>query len=559
MILPIRPEINALVEKIENFERRESFKRIEELLITENDSKLNLKENFLLIHYYLNYNKNTKKFKEIIDLFLKYKNEYNKLQEIDIELNIIYLVTEIYFSKKENYENILVIKEEIEKLIESYASQSEASNKSLVWSFILWFYIQIALYFFNNEDKEKGFFYYDEAIDKSTSLSKYYYLNIAHLNCLQFIDIKSEYQTFQLYAETYIQTAERGPVIYKALSYHFLSMIYGRRGFIKKAIEYKLIALEIITNCSLLEAKEMWVPEICNGLGVYYNQSGKFTKSIEYFELGLKNQREGTGLLHGNLGEMYLDHGNYSKAEEHLQLSLQEILSISQENYYFLGEAYFYLYKLYLKLGDKVKTNFYFIKLEEIIEKDITESMTRLRNNSWFDIAKAMMFIEKKSFKSLSSAKDLLINVVENSLNDADKIVPAIFLLLDISILEYNYFAEKEGLHEIEELFTKLSEITEEMSSVVLKIESMILRGKFELVKGNHSNFLVYLNKSKDLAVEYNITKFTDFINSEIKNFNSEIQKWQTVINDNTTVSQKLDLDNLESYISEVRNILKTD
>ena len=95
--------------------------------------------------------------------------------------------------------------------------------------------------------------------------------------------------------------------------------------------------------------------------------------------------------------------------------------------------------------------------------------------------------------------------------------------------------------------------------SIPLKIESLILQGKFEIVLGNYLKFETHFNQAKDLASEYELENYKKWINKELTSFKSEIQKWQNLLKLNSSLYQRLEAVELETYVKDVRKILNAE
>lgn len=83
-----------------------------------------------------------------------------------------------------------------------------------------------------------------------------------------------------------------------------------------------------------------------------------------------------------------------------------------------------------------------------------------------------------------------------------------------------------------------------------------MLQGKLELVKGNFDIFELLLTQAKELATVFELNSYLEWINTELTNFKSELQKWHVLLSTNVPLKERLEAVELEIYVKDVQKLL---
>ena len=215
----------------------------------------------------------------------------------------------------------------------------------------------------------------------------------------------------------------------KVKSLMLSSELYHHGGDLKKAICFGENAHSLINQMNDAE----WMASISRLLARQYRQVGLYERAKKYIFKGLEASKgitdfharnEAEGLLNQEMAFHEMEVGNYVKAIEYIEYSLNNFEKINSENegrtraasYQLLGDAYF-------KLNDYDVSESYYKKAEELLKKgSCTLGLVynglggiRLKQKNWKDAE----FYLKKAEKIADTSKSLkLKKAVYSNIND---------------------------------------------------------------------------------------------------------------------------------------------
>ena len=102
-----------------------------------------------------------------------------------------------------------------------------------------------------------------------------------------------------------------------------------------------------------------------------------------------------------------------------------------------------------------------------------------------------------------------------------------------------------------------LKDLANNLISIPIKIHSFLIQGNLELINGNVKSFESYYNLALDLANEYQLDFFITIITSKLTDFKNEVQNWKNIINETSTIVDRLEKIDLLEYIEMAKPITK--
>ena len=256
---------------------------------------------------------------------------------------------------------------------------------------------------------------------------------------------------------------------------------------------------------------------------------------------------------YNNFSQVYSESGDYQTALEY-QNKAQTIRKIKDHSLgNFTFRNLFNLVFLNLKVGNLKEAQNNFEILEYQFQNNKGFNYFNNLQNAYI-ITKALLLIEEKTMKTTVEAQELLQTIVVESNLTTPDILEALLPLIDLTIQEYKIYQKQEVFESIESFISRLRELAEIMNSIPIKIRLLIVLGKLDLILGKHSSFEKLFSEAKRLASEYDLKAYEELIDEESKK--SEISKWKSLLINNASLAERLDIVNLANYVRDASTLL---
>lgn len=370
----------------------------------------------------------------------------------------------------------------------------------------------------------------------------------------------------------YYRNEKNANPLYCSFIFIFISNYYLDKD-LKLSLKYIDEAFNNINSNQVEKGNEFLIDLMLNyyrNKGYILELMGNIEGSIEASKSALKylnlfqehhNQVPASyGIILGDLGEAIAQTGNLNLALEY-QL---EALNSRIEEYesklshfwlteFYLAESYYQLIQLYLKLGKENDAKRYFTEFEKLIQSEQQDKLDKKIKNQ-FKLAKGLIFRYGDSFEDIGKAKILLLEVI-NGTDRFEIMADAIVPLIDITIKEYKLFQSQKNFQEILYLINKLEELGEKNNSITLKIYSLLLGGKIELINGNIEKTENMYKESIKIAKDFNLSSLVTETTLELEVLQKDMGNWKKILLD-SSIKERFDLLNLEDYIKESKKLL---
>ena len=126
--------------------------------------------------------------------------------------------------------------------------------------------------------------------------------------------------------------------------------------------------------------------------------------------------------------------------------------------------------------------------------------------------------------------------------------------LIDLYIQEYKFFQNLEVFQKIQSLIEKLRKLAEKSNSIPVKIHSLVLSSRFDLVLGKFNDSELSLQDALSMAKEYELENFEKLISIQISNLRLELSQWQKLVNTQSSLLERLEKVELDDYIKNCQN-----
>ncbi|WP_455465305.1 tetratricopeptide repeat protein [Candidatus Hodarchaeum mangrovi] len=289
---------------------------------------------------------------------------------------------------------------------------------------------------------------------------------------------------------------------------------------------------------------------VLNNLGDVYQLKGALNLALEYYqesltlydELGMKEE---IALSYLNIGEIYKIKKNARWAEKYFLRSLK--IYEESQNDLSTSNVYYNLFLLSLDNNELHQSQNYLQKVE-VIKKRVK---SRIVNHQYL-IGKALLFKTSTRFRSKMKAIEILEKVVEEEVADYNLTITAMISLCDLLLFELKTTGEEEILIKVKELTNQLLDIAKKQSSHSLLAETYVLQSKLTLLELNITKSQKLLESALSIAEEKGLRNLAVKIFNEKIALEAQIENWEHLLKQKTSLNERLELTRLEDIMSRV-------
>ncbi|MFX0091994.1 MAG: tetratricopeptide repeat protein [Candidatus Hodarchaeota archaeon] len=326
--------------------------------------------------------------------------------------------------------------------------------------------------------------------------------------------------------------------------------VYRIKGELDTALEYfqRSLALKEIVNNPL----DLGVG--LGNIGLIYRDKGELDNALKNFQQSLalyetiNSPQRIAGVLEV-IGLIYRSKGDFTSASTYLQRSL--VLNESLGNDLATSEGLFFLTLLTLDQQDEAQAHKYLNKLKKLYSRT---------PNRWIylasRIAEALILKQSKLLKNRIQAQNILEQLVNEEL--VFEIYALVMIhLCDLLIFEVKSFGNREVWEKVKTFVQELYVKAQEQQFLSLIVEVLILRAKFAAVEGDLQQTLDYFDQASLVATEKNLVLLINKVRMEREAFESELIKWQKLIESHPSLQERIKYVHIEKYITEVRDLIE--
>ncbi|MFX1515429.1 MAG: tetratricopeptide repeat protein [Promethearchaeota archaeon] len=324
-----------------------------------------------------------------------------------------------------------------------------------------------------------------------------------------------------------------------------IGLIYRTKGDLDKALEYYKRGLAFYDEIG----NPFYIALALNNIGDAYRAKGELDEALEYLQRSLA-LKEGIGNLQDiattldNLGIIYRAKGELDKALNCFQRSLT--LEEKIGNDIWTSYTLVYLILLALDQQDQTRAQTYLRQLQHI-HTHTPNKKIYLRSR----LAEALVLKQSKRMRDKVQAQVLLNQIVNEEAVWFEWTALAIINYCDLLLFEVKSFGDPEVWAEAKTLIQEFSTKAQDQQMFPEIIEALLLRAKFAIIEGELQQALKYYDQAKLTATEKNLDLLTQKIAGERRTFEFEFDKWQELIQRNTSLQERLKMARIEEYIHD--------
>ncbi len=300
------------------------------------------------------------------------------------------------------------------------------------------------------------------------------------------------------------------------------------REHIKKALS---LAKEIKFN-------HYWIALCQLYFGGYYLSIGEMDKSLKYNIKGLELFKKiksifNIAILLNNIGDLYGEMGEYERAVEHLEESINLLEQIPQ-GFFSIEGAIESLITLAVEHVDNERTQKYFQRLENIYKQKKNE-----RKEFGYKFIKALILKTSSRIRDKAKAEELFKELIETDTIAFDIIIKAHIHLCDILLMEYRIDNDSEILAELNRYIANLLTIAEKQHSYLVFCETFILQAKLALLNFDIKSARLFLTQAQKIAESYSMKRLAMKISFEHDELLKQLDLWENLKESGASLSER--------------------
>ena len=338
-----------------------------------------------------------------------------------------------------------------------------------------------------------------------------------------------------------------------ARSFNNIGIIFQRKGDLIEALKYFKKDQAILLE---LNNKESLVTNYGN-IGSTFYLKGDIDIAKEYFENGLDlcikyNFKKFLPYTNRDLGRIYYEKGEHLKAYEHFikALALHEEIG----NEFEISRILYFIITLMIDLNDSEKIQYYLQKLQNIDKKSdnpIIHQRTRL--------VEALRLKKTNRSIKIAKAQEIFAQISNDRIYDYELTVFASFNLCDMLLAELQIYGAEEILFEINTITEQLLTIAKTQNSYSLLAQIYLLQSKLSLIELDTNRAQQLLSQAQVLAEEKGLQHLAIRISNEYDKLLGQLSTWENLIENNATLQERLELVEMEDFLTRLLNKKATD
>ncbi len=350
-------------------------------------------------------------------------------------------------------------------------------------------------------------------------------------------------QALEYYEKSLALREELGNKSEIATSLNNIGILHRQKGELNPAVKcYRkcLLIYEELGNAKLIAGT-------LSNLGGINLQKGELGQALEYYEKSLVlreeigNKQEIANSLN-SIGGLYQEIGELEVAFDFFKqsLTLREEIGNKLE----IAFSIFSLIGVSIDLDEVQQARDYLIDLQ-LINKQEENKRVDLCSR----LAEALILKMSKRRKSLTTAEEILEEIVEEEIIIHDFTVQALINLSEILLEDLKTTGEEEILEEVQKKVEKLSEIAKEQQSYSLLTESYWLKAQLALIRLDLKETRSLLSQAQIIAEEKGLERLARKISSEHDQLLEQLDRWEELIAKDATIIERVKVANLEELM----------
>ncbi len=332
-------------------------------------------------------------------------------------------------------------------------------------------------------------------------------------------------------------------------TYNVIGIIHGYKGESNKAIDSYEKSMQLRREIGNIKLTAYSL----NNIGENYRLKGDFKKALNYYDqcyqMCLKaNDIEGMRLGLVGKGTIFMNTGDLSKSLENYEECLS-LFSASLSPYHQIEILFLIVrLKLLMKIDYKKELEKIYVLNKKFNDKTI---------KFFVKLTEAFVIKENPRIKIKLTAQDLFEEIVHEDIVNMEFTMLAMESLVELYLIELQISDNTLLLNSINQLIHDMLNIANEQNFYPLMIRTIILESRLAFLNDDLGNCLHILEKAKLLAQNNDLHEFLPLIEQENQFISEELTKWQSLVEKDASMYQKIQESNLLLYLQDIKRVLK--
>lgn len=292
-----------------------------------------------------------------------------------------------------------------------------------------------------------------------------------------------------------------------------------------------------------------------NNLGIVYLAQGNLVDALENITKSVslwqkKQNKRVMAYSYKNLGIIYSGLKDYQAAE----INMEQALSIWREfgDEVDMSDILFELIRLSALSKNKDQANAYYSQLKGINDQS-GNKIIALRTR----IAEALVLLNKGRLESMAAAFKIFKEVLIEETIDIRLRIIAIQSSCELLIKELMVFENLEVMKETESLILYYYELAQKQQSTSMIVESLVLRAKFQFIRGRFDQSNKLLNQAEITASEGNLLFLVEKVETEKELLRLQVEKYLQSTSNIDSLKERIHDSQIFDYLGGIKDFIK--
>lgn len=330
-----------------------------------------------------------------------------------------------------------------------------------------------------------------------------------------------------------------------------IGYVFWGQGDLKLALEY---GHQAKTMSKEIGDKFMMAASASN-LGFYYHSNSDLDQAAVFYQQALKifkecDYTEGMADVYHHLGDLNWESGNIEEASTFFEKSY--LLNEKGGGISNLIFDLFCWFAATLGRTSQAQTQQLLQRMEQLREGDKSSIV-----DPFYRLAQAMYLKTSSRVRDKAKAQDILTELVEENFPFIYLKVKALLNLCELFLDEFKIYEDQAVFQEALAVTQKVYSLTQRSRSFSFMIQLLLLQAKFSTVEGDLTSAMEFLDQAKIIAEDKGLGAYAERAEVEKQHLESQFEKWQSLIQSNASIRDRLEEVKFAEYIMEAKRAIE--
>ncbi|NHJ32854.1 MAG: tetratricopeptide repeat protein, partial [Asgard group archaeon] len=282
-------------------------------------------------------------------------------------------------------------------------------------------------------------------------------------------------------------------------------------------------------------------------MGLIYEDQGKLDLALDTYKesyqyrIQLANKQD-IAWSHKYMASIYRRKDDYYNALEHYKkcIAIEEGLG----NHLYISFTYLAVVILCCDMGIQNVSQYYLEKLEKLHEQKNNKIIT-----AKYNLAFAYHLKQSNRLQNMAEAQRLFRKVAVDTSLSRELTIFAMTNLTELLLFEVKLYGGEDVLDEVKVHAQNILALAKDQESFALLAQAYGLLANLSLIELNLKDSKNYLDLGYKIAKDQGLIHIQNKLEKQRDSFDSEINKWTSIVSKNTPVMERIEHSNVMDYI----------